>query len=97
MSRFTCPPQRSGIVSVLSAQSDGVSNLAVILARLMAVLSDVIVLVVTWKETVTSFRNAARVGIKVPVISALLHNGKRQLDMTLYIPAEIGVGTMYFL
>lgn len=49
--------------------------IAVIIARLSTTLADVVVLIVTLKVTISSLRNARRVHMKVPIVTALLRDG----------------------
>lgn len=50
-------------------------NRAVIIARLSTTLADLVVLIVTLKATISSFKNARCAHLKVPIVTALIRDG----------------------
>lgn len=49
--------------------------LMVVISRSSAILTDIVVLVVTLKKTLPSYRSAVRANVKLPIVTALVVDG----------------------
>lgn len=72
-------------------------SVVTIATRLCVIAADVLLLVVTWRKTYATKRDADRYGIETPFATMLLRDGKPRgvLSLTDLIP--MNPGTVYFV
>lgn len=66
--------------------------------RLAIIIADVLVLILTWRKTFTTQRDASRVGIRTPLSKLLLRDGAHLFfDSDLVVDCACNAGTIYFV